>query len=99
IAAIDTSAAEQMPGVAHILTYRNAPVPAATRGGPAPATGTTPRGNRLVPPALPRECNLQGEVVAIVAAETEDLAEDAAAAIGVEYEILPFVSTLKDAMA
>ena len=88
-----------MPGVAHILTYRNAPAPVVTKGGPAPATGTTPRGNRLIPPALSRELNLQGEVVAIVAAETEDLADDAIAAIKVEYEVLPFVSTLKDVMA
>ena len=99
ITSIDTSAAEKMPGVAHILTYKNAPAPVATKGGPAPATGTTPSGNRLIPPALPRELNLQGEVVAIVAAETEDLAEDAIAAIKVEYEVLPFVSTLKDVMA
>ena len=35
----------------------------------------------------------------IVAAETEDQAEDAAAAIHVEYEVLPFASTLKDTMA
>ena len=48
---------------------------------------------------MPREINLQGEVVAIVAAETEDLADDAMAAIKVEYEVLPFVSTLKDVMA
>jgi CO/xanthine dehydrogenase Mo-binding subunit/aerobic-type carbon monoxide dehydrogenase small subunit (CoxS/CutS family) len=96
---IDTAAALKMPGVAHILTHENAPVPATTRSGPAPATGTTPRGNRLIPPALPREPNLQGEVVAIVVADTEDLAEDAAQAIKVEYEVLPFVSTLKEVMA
>src|SRR5215470_6311640 len=45
------------------------------------------------------ELSLQGEVVAIVAAETEDQAEDAAAAIQVEYDVHPFASTLKDAMA
>jgi len=99
LTSIDTTAAEKMPGVAHILTYKNSPAPVVTKGGPAPATGTTPRGNRLVPPALSRELNLQGEVVAIVAAETEDLADDAIAAIKVEYEVLPFVSTLKDVMA
>ena len=41
------------------------------------------------PMRCPQELNLQGEAVAIVAAETEDLAEDAAAAIKVEYEVLP----------
>jgi CO/xanthine dehydrogenase Mo-binding subunit/aerobic-type carbon monoxide dehydrogenase small subunit (CoxS/CutS family) len=96
---IDTSIAEKMPGVAHILTYRNAPALVSKRSdAPAPVT-TTPNGNRLVPPALPRDMNLQGEVVAIVAAETEDLADDAIAAIAVEYEVLPFVSTLQGVLA
>jgi CO/xanthine dehydrogenase Mo-binding subunit/aerobic-type carbon monoxide dehydrogenase small subunit (CoxS/CutS family) len=88
IKSIDTSAAEKMPGVAHILTYKNAPKPK----GPG-ATGL-----RYMPDALPQELNLQGEAVAMVAAETEDLAEDAAAAIEVEYEVLPFASTLQDTM-
>ena len=89
ITSIDTSAAEKMPGVAHILTYKNAPKPA---GPPLPGIDARPE-------PLPRELNLQGEVVAVVAAETEDLAEDAAAAIRVEYDVLPFASMLKDAMA
>jgi CO/xanthine dehydrogenase Mo-binding subunit/aerobic-type carbon monoxide dehydrogenase small subunit (CoxS/CutS family) len=86
---IDTSAAGKMPGVAHILTYRNAPKPA----GPRPA------GFRAVPPPLAEELNLQGEPVAIVVAKTEDQAQDAADAIKVDYEVLPFASLLKDAMA
>ena len=47
---------------------------------------------------LPVELFFQGEVVAIVAAETEDQAEDAVAAIQVEYEVLPFASNLQQAM-
>ena len=86
---IDTSAAEKMPGVAHVLTYQNAP--ARGVGGPT--------GFRVAPDPLPRELNLQGEVVAIVAADTEDLADDALEAIKVDYEVLPFVSTLREAMA
>ncbi len=86
---VDTSAAEKMPGVRHILTFKNAPK--LQRANVA-------RG-RALPEPLPQELNLQGEAVAIVAAETEDLAEDAAAAIQVDYEVLPFASTLKDAMA
>src|SRR5438046_3845202 len=68
---LDTSKAEKMPGVAYVLTYKNAP--------------------RTYP--LPQELNFQGEVVAIVAAQTEDLAEDAVDAIEVECEILPLAST------
>ena len=47
---------------------------------------------------LPRELWFQGEVVAMVAAETEDLAEDAVAAIAVDYEVLPFASDLAQIM-
>jgi CO/xanthine dehydrogenase Mo-binding subunit/aerobic-type carbon monoxide dehydrogenase small subunit (CoxS/CutS family) len=86
---VDTSAAEKMRGVRHILTYQNAPKllrPEVARG-------------RLLPEPLLQELNLQGEVVAIVAAETEDLAEDAASAIQADYEVLPFAATLRDAMA
>ena len=86
---VDTSAAEKMPGVRYVLTYKNAPK--LQRANVA-------RG-RVLPEPLPQELNLQGEVVAIVAAETEDLAEDAAAVIHVDYEVLPFASTLKDTMA
>ena len=39
---------------------------------------------------LSQELNFQGDTVAFVAAETEDLAEDAVAAIEVDYEVLPF---------
>ncbi len=48
---------------------------------------------------LPKELFFQGEVVAFVAADTEDLAEDAVNAIEVEYEVLPFASSLNQAMA
>jgi CO/xanthine dehydrogenase Mo-binding subunit/aerobic-type carbon monoxide dehydrogenase small subunit (CoxS/CutS family) len=89
IKSIDSSAAEKMPGVAHILTQTNAPKPA----------GPPPPGIDPLPPPLAEELNLQGEVVALVAAETEDLAEDAAAAIQIEYDVRPFASMLKDAMA
>jgi len=86
---IDTSAADTMPGVKYILTYKNAP---------KLHSPNVARGRILVEP-LPRELNLQGEVSAIVVAETEDLAQDAADAIKVTYEVLPFASLLKDSMA
>ncbi len=86
---IDTSAAEKMPGVHRILTYKNAPKlqrPNVARG-------------RILPEPLPQELNLQGETVAIIVADTEDLAQDAADAIKVDYEVLPFASLLKDSTA
>src|SRR5262249_48589043 len=48
---------------------------------------------------VPRDLNFQGEVVAIVVADTEDLAEDAVEAIAVDYEVLPFASSLQQVMA
>ena len=77
IRTLDTSKAEQMPGVLYVLTYRNSPA--------------------AYP--LPQEMNFQGEYVAIVAAETEDLAEDAVEAIQIEYEVLPSASTLSQTMS
>ncbi|HEV3334547.1 MAG TPA: molybdopterin-dependent oxidoreductase [Bryobacteraceae bacterium] len=100
---IETAAAEKMPGVRYILTYKNAPKQTSSASvstvGRILSSGPAPTGFRAVPQALPQELNLQGEVVAIVAAETEDLAEDALDAIQVDYEVLPFASMLQDAMA
>ncbi len=48
---------------------------------------------------FPEDLFFQGEVVAIVAAETEDLAEDAVTAIQAEYDILSFAGNLDQAMA
>jgi CO/xanthine dehydrogenase Mo-binding subunit/aerobic-type carbon monoxide dehydrogenase small subunit (CoxS/CutS family) len=90
IKSIDITAAEKMPGVAHVLTYLNMPKPAEAW------LKNPPTGNRFFPFPLPQELNLQGEVVAIVAATTEDLAQDAADAIHVEYDVLPYASTLHD---
>ena len=73
---LDVSAAEQMPGVAYVLTPENAPP-------------NFP---------MPEELSFAGEMVAIVAAETEDMAEDAVAAIDVEYEVLAFASSLEQVM-
>jgi CO/xanthine dehydrogenase Mo-binding subunit len=48
---------------------------------------------------LSQEPAFQGAVVAVVAADTEDLAEDAVAAIEVEYEVLPFASNLEQVLS
>jgi CO/xanthine dehydrogenase Mo-binding subunit len=75
IRSLDTAKAETMPGVHHILTYRNAPK-------------TNP---------LQIELMLQGDIVALVAAESEDQAEDAVEAIAVDYLDLPSVPDLATA--
>jgi CO/xanthine dehydrogenase Mo-binding subunit len=77
ITSIDTSIAEKMPGVAHVLTYK-----------------TVPQGFKLTD-----QIEYQGDIVAMVAADTEDQAEDACEAIKVEYQQLPFASTVAQAMS
>jgi CO/xanthine dehydrogenase Mo-binding subunit len=74
---IDTSVAEKMPGVAYVMTHKNAP-----KDNP-----------------LPLELNFFGEIVALVAAETEDLAEDAVETIKVDYEVLPPVVTVEQVLS
>ncbi len=78
---VDTSRAEGMPGVRAVIT---ASTPGATipwyfgQGGP---TSTL----------FDERCRYAGEEVAAVAAETWHQAWEAARAIDVEYEVLPFV--------
>ena len=75
IARLDTGVAEMMPGVHHVLTYRNAPK-------------TNP---------LRTELMLQGDIAALVAAESEDQAEDAVEAIQIDFSPLPSVPDLATA--
>ncbi|HEY7302235.1 MAG TPA: xanthine dehydrogenase family protein molybdopterin-binding subunit [Xanthobacteraceae bacterium] len=77
IRVLDTTLAEKMPGVAHVLTFRN-------------ALKTNP---------LHTELMMQGEIVAIVAADTEDRAEDAVEAIEIEYSDLPSIASIATAEA
>ena len=98
IRAIDTSAARAMPGVHAILVADDLP--------PRMATGQIPM---LVPnPAIktPRtqlalarhEVCYVGQTVAVVFADDRYRAEDAAAAVAVDYEVLPSVSDCRDAV-
>ena len=77
IRAIDTAAALAMPGVAAVLTA--ADVPGKLHYGLIEADQ---------PVLAPEIANYQGEPVAIIAAETLDLARRAAEAIAVDYEVL-----------
>lgn len=85
---VDTAAAEKMPGVRAILkdgvTGTNIPWFAAQGGFTS----------RLFDP----HCRMEGEEVAVVAADTIYQAWDAVRAIRVDYEVLPHVVTFEDAM-
>ena len=92
IVSIDTAAALAMPGVHAVLT------------GAEFAAACDPLMNGLETPAVRRyplavgATRYMGEWVAAVVAETRALAEDAAEAVTVEYEPLPFVLDVEAAV-
>jgi len=92
ITSIDTADAERMPGVACVLTYKNTPATRHTTAGqgfPEPS----PYDARM----FDTKVRFVGDRVAAVAAETEEVAERALAAIRVEYEELPAVLSIDEA--
>lgn len=81
---IETAKAEALPGVMVVLTYEN--VPNWKTGMP-----------RHVP-VLDGKVRFVGDAVAIVAAETVEIANEALELIDVEYEQLPAVYDVEEAM-
>ncbi|MGA3127640.1 MAG: xanthine dehydrogenase family protein molybdopterin-binding subunit [Candidatus Korobacteraceae bacterium] len=84
IKGIDTSKAEALKGVRKVLTYKN--VPKWMVGMPATV------------PVLDDKVRFVGDAVALVAADTEKIAEEACDLITVEYEPLPAVYDFKQAL-
>ena len=93
IKSIDKSAALAMPGVHYVLDGREL------------AAATLPLMTGLDTPNVPRRplavdvARYSGEWVAAVVADTRALAEDAAEAIEIDYEALPFVLDAEEALA
>jgi len=81
---IDKSKAEKLNGVEAILTWEDVP---DWRGG-------TPRSTRI----LDQKVRYVGDVVALVAATSEEIAEEALHRIHVEYELLPPVFDMEEAL-
>jgi len=96
IVSIDLSEAQKAPGVKAVLAWRD---PSGATAGPGPVpTLNPPRGGG--PPApLPPVVMFQGDEVAAVAADTEERAIDAARLVKVEYEVLPHVTLVDQALA
>jgi xanthine dehydrogenase YagR molybdenum-binding subunit len=89
IKAFDLRAARDLPGVLDILTYQTIggdirKVKYATEGGPA---------SNSVVPLGSAEIAYAGQTIAVVLAETLEVAQDAAFRIGVEYEEEPSAGT------
>jgi xanthine dehydrogenase YagR molybdenum-binding subunit len=87
IADIDVSAVEAAPGVALAMTHRNAP-----RMSVPPPIGMTnlkAAGNHTLPIMQDPEIRWNGQVVAVVLAETREQADHAATLVRVRYEAAP----------
>ncbi|MHC4675624.1 MAG: xanthine dehydrogenase family protein molybdopterin-binding subunit, partial [Planctomycetota bacterium] len=82
---IDTSAAERMPGV-HAVIHGGSPEVRVYN-----PIGTWAGSTLAKRELFPAHCRHEGDTVAAVAAETPYQAWDAARAIKVDYEVLPFV--------
>ena len=87
IISIDTEAAKAVPGVHAILTAKD--IPGVNRFGLA---------IQDQPVLADDKVRMMGDAVALVAAESVDIAEEALRKIKVEYEELPGVFTIEDAL-
>jgi len=90
---IDTSRAKALPGVYAVLTYEDLPAVRFVTAGqsypePSPADAVS----------LDRTVRFVGDRVAAVAAESPRIAEEALGLIEVEYEILPAILDMEEAM-
>jgi CO/xanthine dehydrogenase Mo-binding subunit len=94
--AIDTAAARAMPGVHAVLTARDVPCNETTsKFGQTHTAGGFEGLYRVL---ADKKVRYMGEAVALVAAETLEQAERAAAAVQVEYEPLPGVFDPREAL-
>lgn len=93
IVRIDTSRAREMPGVRAVITHEDVPrIPFTTAGQSWPEP--SPYDMYI----LDRKVRFVGDPVAAVAADTAEIAERACELIDVEYEVLPAVLDMHDAM-
>src|SRR5262252_8105760 len=98
IRSIDARAARAAPGVHAVLTADDLPGPMAREPIPMilPVLGIAAFRTQL---CLARdEVSYAGQTVALVVADSRYLAEDAAALVAVDYEVLPAISDCRDAL-
>lgn len=84
---VDTSKAQELPGVACVLTYKD--IPGDNKVGII---------FKDEPVLVEDKIRRIGDAIALVAAETKAIAEEALALINVEYEELPAVTDIFEAM-
>lgn len=99
IRAIDTTAARQLPGVRAVLTLDDLAQALMRRRMPL-GFRSAKLPEDVTPFVLANgEVAFVGEAVALVVADTRYIAEDAAALVDVDYEVLPAVADCRSALA
>ena len=101
IKSIDISEAEKLPGVYAVITAGNSPDmkynPAGLQYCARDAEAARHDNvNDMMP--VPDKCHYKGEIIAAVAAKSEEACLKALDLIKVDYEVLPFVIDVEDAM-
>src|SRR5688572_29008186 len=91
---IDTAKALRYPGVKAVLTHENVPR-VLHYGSPHPRSASLACDQYI----LDRKVRYWGDAVAAVAAESEEIADEALDLIEVEYEELPAALTVEQALA
>ncbi len=96
IAALDTAAAEQAPGVVLVMTYRNAP---RLKSMPLSMTTAKAIGGDDLPIMQDDQIHWNGQPVAVVIADTQEQADHAKSLIRVSYEVVTATTSLEAARA
>jgi carbon-monoxide dehydrogenase large subunit len=99
IQAIDPTAALALPGVHAVLTARDMPGRLATEPIPTPVPNPAITAMRTQRALADEEVCYVGEMIALVIADNRYIAEDAAAAVAVDFEPHSAVSDCRDALA
>jgi CO/xanthine dehydrogenase Mo-binding subunit len=86
IRSIDASRALEIPGVVRVLSSDDLPIARDSSGAPVKA------------PIASGEAVYAGQFVALVLAESDAAAQDGVAAVDVDYEPLPVITTLDEAL-
>jgi CO/xanthine dehydrogenase Mo-binding subunit len=97
IRSVDASAARAMPGVHAVLTADDLPPRMASGQIPMLVPNPSIKTPRTQLALARREVCYVGQTVAVAIADNRYLAEDAAAAVNIEFELLPAVSDCRDA--
>jgi aerobic carbon-monoxide dehydrogenase large subunit len=99
IRSVDASAARAMPGVHAVLTAHDLPAHMAATQIPMLVPHPAIKTPRTQLALARNEVCFVGEAVAVVVAENRNVAEDAAAAVKIDFEVLPAASDCRDAVA